>query len=145
MTPAGLVHNMSAPPRSQVRVAGGLAERRLLVVRLPWTCWCPDGITDFAALARELGVDPGRDATEALARATREALDRSPLPAAAAAVYVPIGEESPVDGLLALAVLSRTTGNLFFSRREPRFTRDLVDRRIGLVGIPGNALSAGQP
>ncbi len=131
-----LVFNMSAPPRSHVRVGSGIESRNGAYFDLTGADVPADLGDDVLALAAFVGVDPGSDAEAALERATERVLEAVNAPIAAVAVVAAPDSVHRVlappcpDRLLAVAVLSRTSGHLFLRGRSPRFIPSRLRRAV---------------
>lgn len=132
----GFAFNMSAPPRSRVRVGSGIEHRSGVYFDLTGADVPSDLGADAGVLAAFVGVEAGEDAEAALERATIEVLESAKAPAAAVGVVAAPESVHRVltapcpNRLLAVAVLSRTSGNLFLRARSPRFSPSTLRRAV---------------
>lgn len=126
-----LLHNMSAPPRTQIVLAPGRKKPRFVSVRVPAETFARaaeirPGPEFVCRLAEQLGLGRAgtrQGAEDLLQHATEQALEQHGV---ASAAVCSIGPSQPhereyLDPLLALAIVSRCAGTLFLRARTPRF------------------------
>jgi hypothetical protein len=123
-----LIFNMSAPPRSSIAVARGRKRKAALSVDLNFML-PPPGPRFTLALCEKLGLGSVTSITSIdqavslLSRATEEALDALALPQVLV-ITIPTKQAAPRDPLLAVALLSRSSGRMFLRTRTPAFTHE---------------------
>lgn len=123
------LHNMSAPPRSRVRVAPGFVGASTML--LSCDGWLPPEGDAFAqALLRVLGQPPADDAGAALRALVDGWLAEHAAPRAL--LLLPARDAPLVEPLAAVALLSRAAGNCFLRERAPRLDHATLSRRAAV-------------
>jgi len=148
--PARLLHNMSAPPKSVVKYAGlskavtaaGQYEtyvRRtyahngvfgsIIAFRLPPAM----RLHKPATILEQLGVEPGRDLEKTLCDLIEARAKELALPDACVVVPTKPGHKLPwTDALAALAIISKSSANIWLRSKAPRLSafRNITARSL---------------
>lgn len=150
----GFLHNYGAPARSQVVVAAGIERPPIVIVMARhWLPTC--GRPFLRSLCQSVGLLAIDDLERQLSVATEAALTRACAPAAAVVAAHNVGAEffrAPLEGsdeldvierglggtlmrdrLLAVAILSRSSGRLFLRARSPRFDEHAMNAARAFV------------
>ena len=129
-----LLHNMSAPPRSNIKVAGYKKPRLALSIHLN----VPEGAENFACDI--LGLEAIEDCDDNANKQARDAihmhlstyLDDLPLLPVEPLLSKWSGPTLSLRPLYALVILSRSTRLFFMRRRTPELTPYRLNRRVYL-------------
>ncbi len=152
--PARLLHNMSAPPKSVVKYAG--LSKAVTAARQHETyvrrTYAHNGVFGFVitfrrpesmrrrgpgTILKQLGVNPGRDPEKTLLDLIEARAKELTLPDACVVVPAKPGHKRPwTDSLAALAIISKSSANIWLRSKAPRLSAIRNTTAISLLVPP---------